>query len=111
MSAENVAQIRVREPGELGALVGKPGETLTETLRRTLLEMIVFGYFERGFRLYPERLAEQVAQHPFPQGYLSTIGDSIAGWLLTDADPQIVFHLFHLIFPTAFSAVHSLAGR
>ena len=59
MSAENVAQIRVREPGELGALVGKPGETLTETLRRTLLEMIVFGYFERGFRLYPERLAEQ----------------------------------------------------
>ena len=59
MSAENVIPIRVREPAEMGQLVGKPGETLTETLRRTLLEMIVFGYFERGFRLYPERLAEQ----------------------------------------------------
>lgn len=56
---ESVAPIQVREPGEMGQLVGKPGETLTETLRRTLLEMIVFGYFERGFRLYPERLAEQ----------------------------------------------------
>ncbi len=59
MSAENVIPIRVREPAEMGQLVGKPGETLTETLRRTLLEMIVFGYFGRGFRLYPERLAEQ----------------------------------------------------
>lgn len=56
---ENVVPIQVREPAEMGQLVGKPGETLTETLRRTLLEMIVFGYFERGFRLFPERLAEQ----------------------------------------------------
>jgi DNA-binding GntR family transcriptional regulator len=59
MSADKVIPIRVREPAEMGQLVGNPGETLTETLRRTLLEMIVFGYFERGFRLYPERLAEQ----------------------------------------------------
>lgn len=59
MSSGNVIPIRVREPAEMGRLVGEPGETLTETLRRTLLEMIVFGYFERGFRLYPERLAEQ----------------------------------------------------
>src|SRR4051794_5729597 len=50
--------IQVRSPGELGELVGKPGETLAETLRRTLLDMIVFGYFERGVRLYPEKLAE-----------------------------------------------------
>lgn len=50
--------ILVRNPGELGELVGKPGETLAETLRRTLLDMIVFGYFERGARLYPEKLAE-----------------------------------------------------
>lgn len=56
---ESVVPIHVREPAEMGQLIGKPGETLTETLRRTLLEMIVFGYFERGFRLYPERLAEQ----------------------------------------------------
>jgi len=59
MSSDKVIPIRVREPAEMGQLVGNPGETLTETLRRTLLEMIVFGYFERGFRLYPERLAEQ----------------------------------------------------
>ncbi|HEV7256643.1 MAG TPA: GntR family transcriptional regulator [Bosea sp. (in: a-proteobacteria)] len=50
--------ILVRSPGDLGELVGKPGETLAETLRRTLLDMIVFGYFERGTRLYPEKLAE-----------------------------------------------------
>ena len=56
---DNVVPIKVREPDEMGQLIGKPGETLTETLRRTLMEMIVFGYFERGFRLYPERLAEQ----------------------------------------------------
>lgn len=59
MSVGNVIPIHVREPSEMGQLVGMPGETLAETLRRTLLEMIVFGYFERGFRLYPERLAEQ----------------------------------------------------
>ena len=50
--------ISVRSPEDLGELVGKPGETLAETLRRTLLDMIVFGYFERGTRLYPEKLAE-----------------------------------------------------
>lgn len=50
--------ILVRNPAELGELVGKPGETLAETLRRTLLDMIVFGYFERGARLYPEKIAE-----------------------------------------------------
>lgn len=51
--------ISVREASELGALIGKPGEPLAEALRRTLLEMIIFGYFEPGFRLYPEKLAEQ----------------------------------------------------
>jgi DNA-binding GntR family transcriptional regulator len=50
--------ISVRSPGDMGELIGKPGETLAETLRRTLLDMIVFGYFERGTRLYPEKLAE-----------------------------------------------------
>ncbi|CAH1665513.1 GntR family transcriptional regulator [Chelatococcus asaccharovorans] len=45
------------DPAELGQLVGKPGETLQETLHRTLLEMILFGYFERGARLYPQELS------------------------------------------------------
>jgi len=50
---------------------------------------------------HPSFLAEQEAQHPFPKGNLSTIGDPIARGLLSDADPQIVFHPFRLIFPTA----------
>lgn len=49
----------VREKAELGKLVGEPGETLQETLHRTLLEMILFGFFDRGARLYPQQLAEQ----------------------------------------------------
>ncbi|KAB0265461.1 GntR family transcriptional regulator [Microvirga brassicacearum] len=51
--------VSVRDRTQLGELIGKPGETLNETLFRTLLEMIISGYFEEGFRLYPERLAEQ----------------------------------------------------
>ena len=38
-------------------LVGEPGETLAATLRRTLLEMILFGGIDRGTRLYPQELA------------------------------------------------------
>lgn len=49
----------VRQKSELGTLVGEPGETLQGTLYRTLLEMILFGFFERGARLYPQQLAEQ----------------------------------------------------
>lgn len=51
--------ISLRERSEMGELVGKPGETLSETLRRTLLEMVLFGYFEDGARLYPEQIAER----------------------------------------------------
>jgi len=79
----NVIPIKVREPAEMGQLVGMPGETLAETLRRTLLEMIVFGYFERGLRLYPERLAEQFGVSLTPvrealmrlaaEGYIETV--------------------------------------
>lgn len=49
----------VREKADLGALVGEPGETLQGTLYRTMLEMILFGFFERGSRLYPQHLAAQ----------------------------------------------------
>ena len=47
----------LRPKSELGTLVGAPGETLQETLYRTLLEMILFGFFDRGARLYPQQLA------------------------------------------------------
>jgi DNA-binding GntR family transcriptional regulator len=75
--------ILVRDLAEMGELVGQPGETLAETLRRTLLEMILFGYFERGLRLYPERLAERFGVSLTPvrealmrlaaEGYIETI--------------------------------------
>lgn len=47
------------DAAETGELVGRPGETLAEILRRTLLEMILSGQFARGRRLYPEKLAER----------------------------------------------------
>lgn len=43
----------------VGELVGRPGATLGETVRRTLLDMIMHGHFAQGDRLYPERIAEQ----------------------------------------------------
>jgi DNA-binding GntR family transcriptional regulator len=51
------------EPVEL---LGRPGEPLTDALRRTLLDMIVYGRFEHGERLYPQALASRfgVSQTP-----------------------------------------------
>lgn len=43
----------------LGQLVGHPGATLGENVRRTLLDLIMRGQFEEGHRLYPDHLAEQ----------------------------------------------------
>lgn len=40
-------------------LVGLPGATLTENVRRTLLDIIIRGEFAHGDRLYPERLSER----------------------------------------------------
>jgi DNA-binding GntR family transcriptional regulator len=42
-----------------GELLGRPGATLAETVRRTLLDLIMRGQLEQGHRLYPERLAER----------------------------------------------------
>ena len=51
--------LRLPEPATLGRLVGEPGETLAATLRRTLLELIRFGGFAEGARLYPQELAQR----------------------------------------------------
>lgn len=40
-------------------LIGAPGMTLTESVRRTLLDIIIRGQYEHGHRLYPERIADQ----------------------------------------------------
>lgn len=47
-------------------LAGRPGEPLTDALRRTLLDMIVYGRFAQGERLYPQALAARfgVSQTP-----------------------------------------------
>jgi DNA-binding GntR family transcriptional regulator len=42
-----------------GGLLGHPGATLAETVRRTMLDLIMRGELEQGHRLYPERLAER----------------------------------------------------
>jgi DNA-binding GntR family transcriptional regulator len=40
-------------------LLGRPGATLAQTVRRTVLDLIMRGQLEQGHRLYPERLAER----------------------------------------------------
>jgi DNA-binding GntR family transcriptional regulator len=50
----------------LGRLAGEPGETLTAALRRSLLDMILFGWFDDGKRLKPRELAAHFDVSPTP---------------------------------------------
>jgi DNA-binding GntR family transcriptional regulator len=116
---ENVVPIKVREPAEMGQLVGMPGETLTETLRRTLLEMIVFGYFERGRRLYPERLAEQFGVSLTPvrealmrlaaEGYIETV--QRRGFHVRSPDARQVVELWQVRLGLELTAGEILIDR
>lgn len=58
--------ISVPERKSLGRLTGQPGETLSAALRRTLLDMILFGYFDGEGRIYPLDLARHFAVSPTP---------------------------------------------
>ncbi len=94
----------VRERPELGELIGKAGETLTETLRRTLLEMIIFGYFKRGARLYPEKIAEHFGVSLTPvrealmrlaaEGFIETI--QRRGYHVRNPDAKQVLELWQV---------------
>lgn len=42
------------------ALLGEPGMTLTEMVRKTLVSLIVRSEFSEGHRLYPEELSEKL---------------------------------------------------
>src|SRR5436190_12499693 len=94
----------VHERPELGELIGKPGETLTETLRRTLLEMIIFGYFKRGARLYPEKIAEHFGVSLTPvrealmrlaaEGFIETI--QRRGYHVRNPDAKQVLELWQV---------------
>lgn len=111
--------ISVRNATELGELVGKPGETLAETLRRTLLDMIVFGYFERGTRLYPEKLAEQFSVSLTPvrealmrlaaEGYIEVI--QRRGYHIRDPDAKQVLDLWQVRLAIELMAGELMIGR
>lgn len=80
----------IKEPEELGALVGSPGETLTATLKRTITEMILFGFFARDARLYPHELAERfaVSQTPVREALMQLASEGII-----EATPRRGFHI------------------
>lgn len=82
------ASIKARE--ELGPLVGPPGETLTATLKRTITEMILFGFFARDERLYPHELAQrfQVSQTPVREALMQMASEG-----LIEATPRRGFHI------------------
>lgn len=84
------AAVLLRDVSELGSLVGAPGETLQDALRRTLLEMILFGYFPRGTRLYPNELAERfdVSSTPVREALMRLAAE---GYI--EAVPRRGFHI------------------
>jgi DNA-binding GntR family transcriptional regulator len=84
----NLATIKTRE--ELGALVGLPGETLTATLKRTIMEMILFGYFANETRLYPQELARRfdVSQTPVREALMQLAAEG-----LIEATPRRGFRI------------------
>jgi DNA-binding GntR family transcriptional regulator len=80
----------IKAPGDLGELVGHPGETLTATLKRTILEMILFGYFADETRLYPHELAERfaVSQTPVREALMQLSSEG-----LIEATPRRGYHI------------------
>lgn len=80
----------IKAPDELGPLVGTPGETLTATLKRTITEMILFGFFSREARLYPHELAERfaVSQTPVREALMQLASEGII-----EATPRRGFHI------------------
>jgi DNA-binding GntR family transcriptional regulator len=88
-----------RDRSELGTLLGEPGETLQTTLHRTLLEMILFGYFQKGARLWPVELARHfsVSLTPVREALMRLAAE---GYI--EATPR---RGFHIRVPTAQQVV------
>lgn len=77
-------------PHTANELVGLPGETLTATLRRTIMEMILFGQFAGEARLYPQELALRfaVSQTPVREALMQLASEG-----LIEATPRRGFHI------------------
>lgn len=86
----DVVVASIKAPDELGPLVGSPGETLTATLKRTITEMILFGFFARDARLYPHELAQRfgVSQTPVREALMQLASEG-----LIEATPRRGFHI------------------
>ncbi len=80
----------IKAPEQLGQLVGSPGETLTATLKRTITEMILFGFFARDARLYPHELALrfEVSATPVREALMQLTMEG-----LIEATPRRGFHI------------------
>lgn len=93
----SVASMKLRN--EMGDLVGLPGETLTATLRRTIMELVVFGYFADEARIYPHELADhfKVSQTPVREALMQLSSEG-----LIEATPR---RGFHICIPTSGQVV------
>ncbi len=80
----------IKAPDQLGKLVGSPGETLTATLKRTITEMILFGFFAQDARLYPHELALRfdVSATPVREALMQLTMEG-----LIEATPRRGFHI------------------
>ncbi len=80
----------IKAPDQLGKLVGSPGETLTATLKRTITEMILFGFFAQDARLYPHELALrfEVSATPVREALMQLTMEG-----LIEATPRRGFHI------------------
>jgi DNA-binding GntR family transcriptional regulator len=85
-------------------LVGKPGLTLAENVRQTLLEEIMAGHFGQGDRLYPERLAEQlgVSMTPVREALMQLAAEGFIevvqrrGFHIRTPDPRQITNLWQV---------------
>lgn len=102
-----------------GVLIGKPGETLGETLYRTLLEQIMFGDLGGVSRLFPGELATRFGVSPTPvrealsrlalEGYIEAIPRR--GFHVRQPAPQQVLDTWQVRLGLELTAGEIVVGR
>lgn len=109
----------IKTTGELGELVGFPGETLTATLKRTILEMILFGYFADETRLYPHELAERfgASQTPVREALMQLASEGLVeatprrGYRIRTPTTEQVTDLWHVRSGLEITAAERVIAR